>query len=154
MQLHEIKPVHKSKKSRRIGRGGKRGTYSGRGIKGQKSRAGRRFKPVIRELIKKYPKLRGYRQKLKVKNAKLKTVTVNLDILERRFNSEEKISPETLLEKQLIRKIKGKIPKVKILAKGKLTKSLTIEGCSVSKKANEAIAKAPNHLILDNLRKY
>ena len=141
MQLHEIKPVHKSKKSRRIGRGGKRGTYSGRGIKGQKSRAGRRFKPVIRELIKKYPKLRGYRQKLKVKNAKLKTVTVNLDILERRFNSEEKISPETLLEKQLIRKIKGKIPKVKILAKGKLTKSLTIEGCSVSKKANEAIAK-------------
>ena len=141
MQLHEIKPIHKSKKSKRIGRGGKRGTYSGRGIKGQKSRAGRRFKPVIRELIKKYPKLRGYRQKLKVKNAKLKTVTVNLDILERRFNSEEKISPETLLEKQLIRKIKGKIPKVKILAKGKLTKSLTIEGCSVSKKANEVIAK-------------
>ncbi|KPJ73361.1 50S ribosomal protein L15, partial [Parcubacteria bacterium DG_74_1] len=49
MQLHEIKPIHKLKKSKRIGRGGKRGTYSGRGIKGQKSRAGRRFKPVIRE---------------------------------------------------------------------------------------------------------
>jgi large subunit ribosomal protein L15 len=141
MQLHEIKPIHKSKKSKRIGRGGKRGTYSGRGIKGQKSRAGRRFKPVIRELIKKYPKLRGYRQKSKIKNAKLKVVTVNLEALERRFDSEEKITPETLLEKRLIRKIKGKIPKVKILAKGKLTKPLTVEDCLVSKKAKEIIAK-------------
>ena len=141
MQLHEIKPIHKSKKSKRVGRGGKRGTYSGRGIKGQKSRAGRRFKPVIRELIKKYPKLRGYRQKLKVKNAKLKIVIVNLEALERRFNSDEKISPETLLEKQLIRKIKGRIPEVKILGKGKLTKPLIIEGCLVSKKAKEIIAK-------------
>ena len=141
MQLHEIKPIHKSKKSKRIGRGGKRGTYSGRGIKGQKSRAGRRFKPVIRELIKRYPKLRGYRQKSKIKNAKLKTVTVNLEALEKRFNSEEKITPETLLEKQLIRKIKGKMPKVKILGKGSLTKPLTIEGCLVSKKAKEIIAK-------------
>ena len=142
MQLHELKPIHKSKKSKRIGRGGKRGTYSGRGIKGQKSRAGRRFKPAIRELIKKYPKLRGYRQKLKVKNEKLKIVIVNLEVLERKFNSEEKITPETLLEKRLIRKIKGKTPKVKILGKGKLTKSLTIEGCLVSKKAKEIIEKA------------
>lgn len=142
MQLHELKPIHKSKKSKRIGRGGKRGTYSGRGMKGQKSRAGRRFKPVIRELIKKYPKLRGYRQKLKVKNGKLKIVIVNLEVLERKFNSEEKITPETLLEKRLIRKIKGKTPKVKILGKGKLAKSLTIEGCLVSKKAKEIIEKA------------
>ncbi|HUW71587.1 MAG TPA: uL15 family ribosomal protein [Candidatus Humimicrobiaceae bacterium] len=141
MQLHEIKPIHKSKKSKRIGRGGKRGTYSGRGIKGQKSRAGRRFKPAIRELIKRYPKLRGYRQKSEVKKAKLKIVVVNLEALEKKFNSEEKITPEILLEKQLIRKIKGKIPKIKILGKGKLTKPLTIEGCLVSKKAKEIIAK-------------
>ena len=141
MQLHEIRPIHRPKKSKRVGRGGKRGTYSGRGIKGQKSRAGRRFKPVIRELIKKYPKLRGYRQKLKVKNEKLKIVIVNLETLEKNFNSEEKINPGTLLEKQLIRKIKGRTPKVKILAKGKLTKPLTVEDCLVSKKAKEIIAK-------------
>lgn len=65
MQLHELKPKHKRKKRKRVGRGGKRGTYSGRGIKGQKARAGRRLKPVIRELIKRYPKLRGYKFKAK-----------------------------------------------------------------------------------------
>lgn len=59
MQLHELQPKHKLKKQKRIGRGGKRGTYSGRGIKGQKSRAGRKLKPAIREFIKRYPKLRG-----------------------------------------------------------------------------------------------
>jgi len=63
MQLHQLRPKHKLKKKKRIGRGGKRGTYSGKGIKGQKSRAGRKFAPVIRELIKRYPKLRGYRFK-------------------------------------------------------------------------------------------
>lgn len=61
MQLHELKPIHKKKRSKRIGRGGKKGTYAGRGVKGQKSRAGRRLKPLVRELIKRYPKLRGYR---------------------------------------------------------------------------------------------
>jgi len=141
MQLHELRPIHKSKKSKRIGRGGKKGTYSGRGIKGQKSRAGRRFKPVIRELIKKYPKLRGYRQRSKVKNKKLKVVTINLEALERKFSSEEKVTSETLREKRLIRKIKGKIPEVKILAKGKFSKPLTVEGCLVSKKAKEIIEK-------------
>jgi len=55
IQLHELKPIHKLKKQKRVGRGGKRGAYSGRGIKGQRARAGRKFKPIIRELIKKYP---------------------------------------------------------------------------------------------------
>ena len=55
MQLHELKPKHKRKKGKRIGRGGKRGTYSGRGVKGQMTRAGRKMVPPIRQLIKKYP---------------------------------------------------------------------------------------------------
>jgi large subunit ribosomal protein L15 len=59
MQLHEIKPIHKLKKKKRIGRGGKRGTYCGKGIKGQTSRAGARIRPEIRDLIKKIPKKRG-----------------------------------------------------------------------------------------------
>jgi large subunit ribosomal protein L15 len=138
MQLYQIKPIHKHKKQKRIGRGGKRGTYSGRGIKGQKSRSSRRFKPVIRELIKKYPKLRGY----KFKSHKLKPAIVNLDILGKKFGPEEKISPQILLEKRLIRKIKGRVPKVKILGTREINKALIIEGCQISKSAEEKIKKA------------
>ena len=138
MQLHQLKPFHKPKKAKRIGRGGKRGTYSGRGIKGQKARAGRRLKPIIRELIKKYPKLRGY----KFKRKELKPQIINLEILEKKFKSNETISPQILLEKRLFRKIKGRLPKVKILGLGKLTKKLIIEGCQVSKSAKKKIEKA------------
>lgn len=142
MQLHELKPKHKSKKRKRVGRGGKRGTYSGRGMKGQKSRAGRRLKPAIRGLIKRYPKLRGYRFKSKAKSQKSKIAVLNLETLEKKFKSEEKINPQTLLEKKLIRRIKGRIPKIKILGEGKLTKKLAIEGCQASKQAKEKIEKA------------
>jgi len=89
-------------------------------------------------LIKKYPKLRGYR----FKRPKLKLAIVNLESLEKKFKSGDIINPKTLLEKRLIRRIKGRIPLVKILAKGKLTKKLIIEGCQVSKSAREIIEKA------------
>jgi len=59
MQLHQIQPIHKLKKKKRVGRGGKRGTYCGRGIKGQKARAGAKIRPEIRDLIKRIPKLKG-----------------------------------------------------------------------------------------------
>jgi len=59
MQLHELQPTNKKKTKKRVGRGGKRGTYSGRGIKGQKSRAGRKIRPAIRDLMQRTPKLRG-----------------------------------------------------------------------------------------------
>ena len=138
MELYQLKPIHKKKRPKRVGRGGKRGTYAGRGIKGQKARAGRRLKPAIRELIKKYPKLRGYRFKPK----KEILAIVNIEVLEKKFKTSEIVSPKTLLEKKIIGRIKGRIPKVKILAKGKLTKALTIEGCLVSKSAEEKIKKA------------
>ena len=137
MQLHQLKPSHKLKKRKRVGRGGKRGTYSGRGMKGQKSRAGARFAPVIRELIKKYPKLRGYRNQ----NKESKYAVVNLGDLDKIYKESEIINPETLLKKGLIRKIKGRVPKVKILGTGKLTKKLTIEKCEFSKTAKEKYAK-------------
>lgn len=60
MQLHELQPLHENKKEKRVGRGGKRGTYSGRGVKGQKSRAGHSIRPAERDLIQQIPKLRGY----------------------------------------------------------------------------------------------
>jgi len=138
MQLHQLKPKHKLKKRKRVGRGGKRGTYSGRGIKGQRSRAGRKFKPVIRELIKRYPKLRGY----KFKRVTLKPAVVNIEILEKRFKAADTVTPKVLIERGVIRRIRGRLPKVKILGQGKLTKKLIIEGCQVSKQAKEKIEKA------------
>ncbi|OGF76863.1 hypothetical protein A3C77_03610 [Candidatus Giovannonibacteria bacterium RIFCSPHIGHO2_02_FULL_45_13] len=71
MQAHNLqKSGHR--KHKRIGRGGKRGSFSGRGIKGQKARAGRRIRPQIRDIIKKIHKRRGYkfRRGYAKKNAK------------------------------------------------------------------------------------
>ena len=143
MQLHQIKPFHKLKSKKRVGRGGKRGTYSGKGQKGQKSRAGRKFQPVIRQIIKRYPKLRGYRQKTLPK----KIVALNVENLEKKFKTSEIIDPKTLLKIGLIRRIKGKTPQVKILGKGKITKSLTIKNCTVSKSAKEKIEKAGGKIV-------
>lgn len=134
MQLHELKPIHKSKKKKRIGRGGKRGTYSGRGIKGQKARAGRKIRPEIRDFIKRIPKKRGYRFK-----AQLKPQIINLKDLEKHYKEGETVSPETLLKKRLIDKVKGRAPEVKILGKGKITKKLEIKDCKISKSVEKAL---------------
>ena len=72
---------------------------------------------------------------------------MNLDILEKKFDSGDKITPQILLEKKIIRKIKGEIPKVKILAKGKLTKKLIIENCEMSQSAKKAIEIAARSTI-------
>jgi large subunit ribosomal protein L15 len=143
MQLHEIRSIHKNKRKKRVGRGGKRGTYSGRGIKGQKSRAGRRLKPFIRELIKRYPKLRG----TKFKSWRQKPTIVNIEILEGKFNNLEIVSPKSLIEKNIIRKIKGRLPEVKILGQGKINKKLTIKDCKISKGAKEKIEKAGGKIL-------
>lgn len=129
MQLYQVKPIHKQKTKKRIGRGGKRGTYSGKGIKGQKSRAGRKLRPEIRDFIKKIPKRRGYQ----FKSIQAKPEIVNLKDLEKHFNEGDLINPETLLEKGLIGRIKGRIPEVKILGTGELKKKLKIENCKMSK---------------------
>ena len=145
MQLHQLKPIHKLKKPKRVGRGGKKGTYSGRGVKGQKARAGKKLKPLIREIIKKYPKLRGYRQKSTP--TPIFGVWVNLETLEKKFKEGDTISPEILLEKKLIRKIKGRMPQVKILGKGEIKKALMIESCQLSKSAKEKIEKAGGKIL-------
>ena len=143
MQIHQIKPFHKLKKKKRIGRGGKRGTYSGRGIKGQKSRSGAKFQPIIRELIKKYHKLKGYRYS----GRKLNLAAVNLSLLEKKFGDNETVTPKVLVEKKMVRKIKGRVPMVKILANGQLTKKLTIKNCLLSKNAKDKIEKAGGKII-------
>ncbi len=138
MQIHQLRPIHKPKRKKRVGRGGKRGNYCGRGIKGQNARAGAKFKPIIRELIKRYPKLRGYkfrsRERLKIK-------IVNLATLEKKFKENETVSPASLVEKRVVDKIEGKIPEVKILGRGEINKKLVIENCFLSKGAKEKIKK-------------
>lgn len=145
MQLHELKTIHKSKDRKRVGRGGKRGTYSGKGLKGQKARAGRKLKPSIRGLIKKYPKLRGYKFNVKIKNPK--TVVLNLKTLDKKISADQKITPKILLEKGIITKIKGRVPNVKILGKGEITRVLVFDGFQVSKSAKDKIEKAGGKII-------
>jgi len=138
MQIHELKSIHKAKKRKRIGRGGKRGTYSGKGVKGQKSRAGRKMMPIVREIIKRYPKLRGYRYAGYIKNS----VILNLDVLEKKFEAGQIVNPQSLRKAGIIRNIKGKEPEIKIVCKGQLKKPLIIENCQLSKKARAEIEKA------------
>ncbi len=140
MQLHQIQPKNKLKKKKRIGRGGKKGTYSGRGVKGQKARAGRKLQPIIREIIKKYPKLRGYNFNSLQNKPPLEIV--NLSQIEVKFKEGETVTPESLVEKKLIKKIKGRIPRVKILGDGEITKKINIRQCLISKSAKEKIEKA------------
>lgn len=144
MQLHDLKRNTPNKKSRRVGRGGKRGKTSGRGGKGQTARAGNGIRPHIRDMIKRLPKLRGHGiNRAQSVNAELKrAVAVNLDTLEKFFTAGEQVSPSTLLAKKLISRDKGKMPLVKILSRGTLTKKLTFAECAMSKTAQEAIAKA------------
>ena len=137
MQLHELKKNSASKRKKRVGRGGKKGTYCGGGGKGQKGRAGAKFKPLIREWIKKYPKLRGYNF-----NVSGTASSVNLDTLEKNFEINAVVSPETLVKKRIVRNVDGKLPVVKILGMGEIKKALIIENCSVSKSAREKIEKA------------
>jgi len=138
MQIHELKPKHKNKGKKRIGRGGKKGTYSGKGMKGQASRAGRKMVPIIRELIKRYPKLKGYRRIV----LEDYSAVVNLDTLEKISKDGDIISPENLIKKDIISNIKGRKPKVKILGRGKFSKKIIVENCKVSQSAKEAIEKA------------
>jgi large subunit ribosomal protein L15 len=135
MQVHQVK--FRLKKGKRIGRGGKKGSYSGRGFKGQKARAGHRIRPALRDFILKLPKKRGW------KNVKLEknVFEINLEKINEKFNEGEIVSAETLKEKKIL-----KIPKnlkkfqIKILGQGNLTKPLFFDyRLLFSEKAKEKI---------------
>ncbi len=139
MQIHELKRHTPQKTATRIGRGGKRGKTSGRGHKGQKSRAGtHKARPELRDRIKKLPKLRGY----KFNPFKQKAMPVNVGVLNNAFNAGETVTPEALIEKNIIERHRGKAPAVKILGGGELTVKLTVSGCTISESAKEKIEKA------------
>ena len=139
MLIQDIQ-TKKQKKSRRIGRGGKRGTFSGRGTKGQKARSGRRIRPALRDIIKKIPKLRG-RGKHSFKSFGERPAVVNVRDLEKNFNAGEKITPRALVDKGLVNRKRKQIPPVKLLGTGELTKKFTVAECLVSASAKAKIEK-------------
>ena len=138
MHIHELKRKHPLKKKRQVGRGGKRGKTSGRGTKGQKARAGGKLRPELRDIIKKLPKKRGYR--FNIIPGSLVAVA-NISALEKVFSSGEVVTREALVEKKIVRRVSGKIPAIKILGSGTLTKKLTIKGLAVSASAKEKVEK-------------
>lgn len=141
MQLHQIKPKTPQKDGRYVGRGGKRGKTAGRGTKGQKARAGAKFRPEIRDFIKRLPKMRG-RGKNSNKSIYTKPETVNLGDIEMTFKANDVVSPATLLAQGLVRRTVGLLPKVKILAGGELTKKLSFENCEYAAAAKVKIEKS------------
>ena len=142
MQLHTLQ-AGKNKKVIRVGRGGKRGTFSGRGTKGQKARAGRRVRPQSRDVLMKIPKRRGYR----FTAFRVRPHGINVALIERVFKNGETVSPRTLAEKGILSKKRALLPKVKILAMGTITKNIIVEGCDVSMSAKEKIENAGGKLI-------
>ncbi len=147
MQLHQLKPKNRNKKTKRVGRGGKRGTFSGRGSKGQKSRAGARIRPGFRggdnPVWKLFPKQRGSTRKVEIKHAKFRIIrtgpaVVNLDILESVFQDGDTISPKVLARKGVV----GTGKMVKILGGGELKKKFKFSGFKFSKSARDKILKA------------
>lgn len=152
MNLNELKPNTARKYSKRVGRGGKRGTYSGKGTKGQKSRAGAGVKPGFRggdnRLWQLFPKQRGAskkpgsnRQHPKHRFYQLrhdKTAVVNLDALSR-FAEGTLVTPELLLQNGIIESADNG---VKVLSNGKLTRKLQFQGFEFSATAKEKITKA------------
>lgn len=137
MQLHTLKREHPNKKPQQVGRGGTRGKTSGRGGKGQTARAGNKRRPQMRDIIKKIPKLRGYR----FSSPSIKATPVNLASLNV-FTAGEVVNPATLFEKGLIRRVGGKLPVVKLLGTGEITVKVSVENCILSKVAIEKIKKA------------
>ena len=136
MQLNTLKRQHPNKKHQQVGRGGTRGKTSGRGGKGQTARAGNKRRPEIRDIIKKLPKLRGYR----TNSFEIKSSPVNVGALNI-FNAGDTVTPATLFEKNLIRRVGGKLPSVKILGTGNISVKLSFVDCLVSKNARLKIEK-------------
>lgn len=140
MQAHNLKRRVENKTSARVGRGGKRGKTAGRGTKGQKARAGRKIRPEIRDVIKRYPKLRG-RGKNSFLSIQTKPTVVTLSTIETKFTGAE-VNPKTLVEAGIVSMYKGLMPKIKIVGNGEFAKKVTVSGCLVSEGAKGIIEKA------------
>ena len=143
MQLNNLQRNTKRKVYVRIGRGGKRGKTSGHGIKGQKARAGHKIRPEIRDMMKRFPKLRGFGKNRGQTNVySPKVIALNVYTLESVFASGNTVSPETIIEKGIATNRQILSRSVKILGSGTLTKKLTVTGFTVSGSARAKIIAA------------
>ncbi len=145
--LHNLKPKPGSRKPRkRIGRGegSGLGKTSGRGHKGYGSRSGAKSKAAYEggqnPIHMRMRKLRGPRMKksMPFENFRTRTQPVNLADLEQRFDEAAEVTPEALKEKGLAKRSDP----VKILARGELTKKLTVRAHAFSATARERIESA------------
>lgn len=135
MQIHQL-TVAKRQERKRIGRGGKRGTTSGRGTKGQKSRTGSSVDPLFEggrsTFTERLKKLRGF------KSIHPKKHVVTLSKIDRSFADGETVTLALLIEKKLVGKRALK-DGAKVVATGELTKKLSLGGdVAASEKAKAA----------------
>ena len=144
MDLTSLTRPQSYKIARRVGRGGKRGKTSGRGGKGQTARAGNKRRPEWRDTIKRIPKRRGYGvNRSRTVRPLVSTSVLTLARLASRFENNDTVSIQALVEKGLVRRVSGRIPPLKILARGAIDKKLTIvKGILLSKKAKDAVIQA------------
>lgn len=146
--LHSLRPAEGSRRPRkRIGRGEGSGTgkTSGRGQKGAGARSGAKTRPNFEggqmPIHMRMRKLRGPHMKKSMPFEPFRTHTqaVNLGDLERRFDAGAEVTPQDLAKAGLAKR-KG-IP-VKVLAKGDLSKALTVHAHAFSASARARIEAA------------
>lgn len=144
MQIHQL-TLKKRKEKKTVGRGGKRGTYSGRGNKGQKARSGASIDPLFEggrsSLVERLKKVRGF------KSLNAKKTVLKLETLEKKFKDGDIVSIESLLAEKIVDKADVKNG-VKILSSGTITKKLTISAeILLSQTAKDAIIKAGGKIL-------
>jgi large subunit ribosomal protein L15 len=137
MKQNELSPSPRSKRNRkRIGRGdgSGHGTYSCRGLKGQKSRAGRgialRFEGGQTPLVKRLPGRRGFTNIFKTDYAIVNLQQLNI------FDQENEVTPQKLVEAGLISSLEKPI---KILSYGELQHPLVVKANKFSQAARSKI---------------
>jgi large subunit ribosomal protein L15 len=154
LDLSNLKPAQARKDRKRVGRGlgSGKGRYSGRGLKGQKSRSGSKkmragFEGGQMPLYMRVGKLRGATSKdaMPIGPFMTRTQPVNVKALEERFEAGAEVTPETLKANRLIRSIRID---VKVLGVGELTKALTVHAHGVSASAREKIEAAGGTVVL------
>ena len=148
LNLSNLEPAQPRKNRERVGRGlgSGKGRYAGRGIKGQKSRAGSHKMPAGFEggqmpIDMRLGKLRGNTSADAMPIGPFRTHTqpVNVGDLDQRFDAGAEVTPEALKGVGLVRKLSID---VKVLGQGELTKKLTISAHGFSKTAVEKIEAA------------
>ena len=137
MMEHQVRrPQHSRRPRRRVGRGDAsgHGSYSGKGMKGQKSRSGGGVRPGFEggqtPLIKRLPEKRGFTNIFKKKYVLVKVGSLNI------LSAEEKVTPQSLVDQGILPSLK--LP-VKILGDGELNKPLIVSAHRFSNSARRKI---------------